>query len=205
MYWVQYFELRSKRFAEPCGDRCVVQLDGRNSLDKMKEDAIDFNGVRRPYYRAYQIRKGDSFTRNVVNLTEIVRIPFYVGFSRKEAIKRFRQQWTLIAKYYEEEEDGNIFNEEEKCFHDIWYFKKKALKDMGFPDGCFFDCWLCAYHFCNGLKNTCIIKWPNGICEEPSPYRKLIEEEYSYNKEAAELARQISNLPEDKDFKLRRD
>jgi len=65
MVYVQYYNKDlSGKLAEALGDRAIVILDGRNNLKTMKRDAISFNGVRRPIYEAYQIRKGDSFSRS---------------------------------------------------------------------------------------------------------------------------------------------
>ena len=44
---------------EPCGDRAVVVLDGRNSLETMIKDGADFNGQRRPKYPHYRVMRGD--------------------------------------------------------------------------------------------------------------------------------------------------
>jgi hypothetical protein len=44
---------------EPCGDRAVVVLDGRNSLETMINDAHEFNGFRRPTYPHFKIMRGD--------------------------------------------------------------------------------------------------------------------------------------------------
>lgn len=43
---------------EPCGDRAVVVLDGRNSLETMVNDAHQFNGFRRPKYPHFMIMQG---------------------------------------------------------------------------------------------------------------------------------------------------
>ena len=51
------------KLIEVCGDRGVVVLDGRNSLETMHNDAVEFNGYRRPVYEAYQLFQGDSFSR----------------------------------------------------------------------------------------------------------------------------------------------
>jgi len=65
MVYVQYFHKDlSGQLVEALGDRSIVILDGRNNLETMKQDAVSFNGVRRPVYDAYQIRKGDSFSRS---------------------------------------------------------------------------------------------------------------------------------------------
>lgn len=72
MYYIQYFNGTTKE-SEACGDRAVVILDGRNSLQTMKNEAIEFNGYRRPVYSAYQIFKGETFTRSQ-SITGIIPI-----------------------------------------------------------------------------------------------------------------------------------
>lgn len=64
MRYVQYFENRDGKFVEPCGDRCIVILDGRNSLETSCNDARNFNGKCRPIYNAFQIRQGEVFSRS---------------------------------------------------------------------------------------------------------------------------------------------
>ena len=73
MYYVQYYEKRVNEFIEPCGDRSVLILDGRNNLKTMCQDAENNNGIRRPYYDAYRIFKGDSFL-NSSPITEFKRL-----------------------------------------------------------------------------------------------------------------------------------
>ena len=73
MYYVQYYDKRGKEFIEPCGDRSVLILDGRNNLKTMHQDAENNNGIRRPYYDAYRIFKGDSFL-NSLPITELKRL-----------------------------------------------------------------------------------------------------------------------------------
>jgi hypothetical protein len=64
MVFVQYFcrGLVSGELTPVCGDRAVVVLDGRQSLETWKNDATVFNGYRRPTYDAYQIFKGRNFS-----------------------------------------------------------------------------------------------------------------------------------------------
>lgn len=66
MVYVQYFDKSciSDNLIPACGDRSVVVLDGRNKLETWIQDAIKFNGFRRPKYKAFQIFKGESFTRS---------------------------------------------------------------------------------------------------------------------------------------------
>lgn len=61
MVYVTYFKLGlDGNLREDVGDRSIVILDGRNSLATMKQDAVRFNGYRRPVYKAYQICRGRS-------------------------------------------------------------------------------------------------------------------------------------------------
>ncbi len=67
MVYVQYFHkgVLSGEDIPACGDRAVVVLDGRQNLNTWKQDAVKFNGFRRPIYTAYQIMRGESFTRSM--------------------------------------------------------------------------------------------------------------------------------------------
>jgi len=47
---------------EACGDRAVIILDGRQSIDTWHCDAKQANGVRRPVYCGYVLYKGSSFS-----------------------------------------------------------------------------------------------------------------------------------------------
>lgn len=44
---------------EPCGDRAIVILDGRNSLQTMIADGHNFNGLYRPKYPHFKVMQGD--------------------------------------------------------------------------------------------------------------------------------------------------
>ena len=59
--YVQYLDYSpvTGNLYEPCGDRAVVILDGRNCLDTMINDAHSFNGVCRPKYPHFKIMYGD--------------------------------------------------------------------------------------------------------------------------------------------------
>lgn len=72
MRYVQYFNKINGNFHEPCGDRCVVILDGRNTMVNSVNDAIRFNGFRRPTFNAFQIRVGDFL--NWKPITKIIEI-----------------------------------------------------------------------------------------------------------------------------------
>lgn len=63
--FVQYFQYGTVtgRLMEACGDRSIVILDGRNTLATLHADARRFNGYRRPNYPAYQLMRGDTFSR----------------------------------------------------------------------------------------------------------------------------------------------
>lgn len=75
MVFVQYFDkgVISGDLIAACGDRAVVQLDGRQNVETWKEDAVRFNGFRRPVYKAYQIFKGCNFN-DCKALTEIISL-----------------------------------------------------------------------------------------------------------------------------------
>lgn len=75
MVFVQYFDESciSEKLIPACGDRSVVILDGRSNLATLKTVAINLNGVRRPFFKAFQIFKGESFTRSTP-ITEIIKL-----------------------------------------------------------------------------------------------------------------------------------
>lgn len=60
-YYVQYLDYSpvSGNLYEPCGDRAVFILNGRNSLATMIQDAQKANGFNRPQYAHFKIMKGD--------------------------------------------------------------------------------------------------------------------------------------------------
>ena len=66
MVYVQYFHkgVVSGQDIPACGDRAVVVLDGRQTMSTWHQDAVKFNGYRRPAYTAYQLMSGESFTRS---------------------------------------------------------------------------------------------------------------------------------------------
>jgi len=64
MRYVQYYQKQDGELVEACGDRSIVILDGRNSIETSKQDAINFNGYHRPKYDGFRIRQGDGFTRS---------------------------------------------------------------------------------------------------------------------------------------------
>lgn len=74
-YWVQYYQkgLFSDKLIEVCGDRGIIQLDGRNSLKNVKKDAVKFNGFRRPTFDAYQILQGERLL-DVKPVTEVIEL-----------------------------------------------------------------------------------------------------------------------------------
>ena len=66
--YIQYmaYNTHTDNYYEPCGDRAVVVLDGRNGLTTMINDAHQFNGLYRPKYPHFKIMKGDF--RNAVEI-----------------------------------------------------------------------------------------------------------------------------------------
>lgn len=75
MYYIQYYERGAVtgNLIEACGDRAVILLDGRETLETHKDIARTMNGENRPKYAAYQIRKGESFIRSH-NLTPVIHL-----------------------------------------------------------------------------------------------------------------------------------
>ena len=67
-YYIQYLDYSpiTGNLYEPCGDRAVVVLDGRNNLSTMIEDAKRFNGFRRATYPHFQIMQGDFRASKVI-------------------------------------------------------------------------------------------------------------------------------------------
>ena len=55
-----YFNETQGNYINPVGDRSVIILDGRKKLNKLKKDAVEENGHRRPLYDAYALYKGSS-------------------------------------------------------------------------------------------------------------------------------------------------
>jgi hypothetical protein len=73
MYFAQYYHkaVNSEELIEGCGDRSVFILDGRNSVETMKNDAKLFG--KRYSWLAFHIEKGESFLRSR-KITEIESI-----------------------------------------------------------------------------------------------------------------------------------
>lgn len=67
MVYVQYYDYQGAEIkgvpylSEVLGDRGVVILDGRNSLENMHAHAHFFNGNKRPRFHSYRLFKGRSF------------------------------------------------------------------------------------------------------------------------------------------------
>jgi hypothetical protein len=66
MVYVQYFHkgVVSGENIPACGDRAVLVLDGRQTMQTWHRDAVAANGNRRPAYTAYQLMSGETFTRS---------------------------------------------------------------------------------------------------------------------------------------------
>ena len=73
MRYVQYYYKNKDRWEEVCGDRGVVILDSRNSLETSKQDATSFNGWRRPKYDGFKLFQGRSFLDSQP-ITEIIQL-----------------------------------------------------------------------------------------------------------------------------------
>jgi len=65
MRYCEYGHIDNRgEFQSALGDRSVVILDARNSITNSINDAIRFNGVRRPVYSHCQICQGESILRS---------------------------------------------------------------------------------------------------------------------------------------------
>jgi len=65
MRYCEYGHIRKDgKFESGMGDRAYVILDGRNSIRTSIDDAIRFNGVRRPKYSHCRICQGESISRS---------------------------------------------------------------------------------------------------------------------------------------------
>ncbi len=69
--YVQYLDFSpvTGELYEPCGDRAVVILDGRRTLEGWIQDAKDCNGVRRPQYPHFRIMQGDFLSAHQIYTT----------------------------------------------------------------------------------------------------------------------------------------
>lgn len=69
--YIQYLDKSpiTGNFYEPCGDRAVLVLDGRNSLQTMIEDGHKFNGYHRPKYPHFKVMAGDFRESRVIYST----------------------------------------------------------------------------------------------------------------------------------------
>lgn len=54
---------------QPCGDRAIFILDGRNNIKTMIQDAHRFNGFNRPKYPHFQIMLGNFRESKVIYST----------------------------------------------------------------------------------------------------------------------------------------
>lgn len=73
--YVEYLDISpvTGELYKPCGDRSIVQLDSRNTLDNMHKDAREFNGYRRPVYHSYQIIQGNAL-RDAKPITDVISL-----------------------------------------------------------------------------------------------------------------------------------
>ena len=66
-FFIQYLDYDlSKNLTSPCGDRAVIILDGRLSLPNMISIAIKYNGINRPTYPSFEIRKGNFLENRLI-------------------------------------------------------------------------------------------------------------------------------------------
>ena len=75
MIYAQYYYQVEGQLVEAIGDRAVIILDGRRSLNNLIADAIESNEVKRPRFDAFDLRRG-TFTKNA-KLTKPINLkPF---------------------------------------------------------------------------------------------------------------------------------
>lgn len=69
--WTQFFHTHNGNLQEACGDRAVVILDGRQAKFihhmQSKQECIKRG------YEAYQIHRGEAFTRSVAT-TDVIKV-----------------------------------------------------------------------------------------------------------------------------------
>lgn len=73
MFYVQFFQrgVMTGKIIEACGDRSVLILDGRQSVNTHHDIAAD--ECRKRGYVAYQLLKGETFTRSTPD-TNVIEI-----------------------------------------------------------------------------------------------------------------------------------
>lgn len=120
--------------------------------------------------------------------------------TRKKAIENHRVMWNKVAELLEES------HKKGEGYLGIPMYKQQALKELGYD----YDnmpnsyCWCCEYDSLPKFKNAykcdnCPLTWGDAgcCCDSHSIYSILIRrvKDGVYD-EAAELARQVANLPE---------
>jgi hypothetical protein len=74
MRYVEYYTRdENGDYQEVCGDRGMVVLDARNSIKTSMQDAIQFNGFRRPVFDAYRLFQGENCLRStpITNIIDL--------------------------------------------------------------------------------------------------------------------------------------
>lgn len=74
MYFAQFYTrgVISGDVIEACGDRSVIILDGRNTIETMMENAITFGRLHG--WIAFSLHKGITFNRGVTSLSPTIPI-----------------------------------------------------------------------------------------------------------------------------------
>lgn len=117
--------------------------------------------------------------------------------TKEQTILNHRQMWNWIADETERRQE---------CVNKVDAFKHFGITSSSLVSGC----WLCTYRgrICGHKGNECILQWPGGRCsytqaghgyvyERAGLYPDWLEAVYCGKVQlAAELARQIANLPE---------
>jgi hypothetical protein len=123
--------------------------------------------------------------------------------TRSKAIKNHREMWNKIVELLEESHKNG------EGYNNITSYKERSLKELGYS----YDempknyCWACEYDCLPKFRNThkcanCLFTWGDAdyCCDSRSIYCLLIRRIQSKRyDEAAELAKQVANLPEVQD------
>lgn len=74
--YCEYLEISSitGELYNPCGDRAIINIDARLTLDNAHKVAIENNGVRRPKFAAYQLFTGELNRPSYKAITKVIEL-----------------------------------------------------------------------------------------------------------------------------------
>jgi len=84
MYFAEFYHLSTgypdgnKKLIPACGDRSVIILDGREKRESQK--AVCMTWADKHGYKGFRIYKGDSFTRGLQPLTDLIAPKVYLPY-----------------------------------------------------------------------------------------------------------------------------